>query len=504
MGSVDGPVGRLAGLVHGRADWAGLRVVVAGLDRAGFAAADALLERGAEVVVVDAWADEGRRDLAAILETLGATIRLDADAEDGLPDAGPAPDAVVAASDRRPDGRLLTAAAAAGVPIWSEAEVAWRMRPATGAAPWLTVAGTSGKTTTARMAAAMLTAAGQRAVAVGGEDTPIVETLLHPEPYDVIVVELSRVVLHRLWSPSPRASVCLNVGSGPADLGRVYENTEIACVYNAADPATEQLVVDADVVEGCRAVGFTLGVPGLSMLGVVEDVLADRAFVAERRTSAAELGTLDDVRTAAGGMLAPHLVADALAAAALVRAHGAPPAAVRDGLRGVRPQPHHLARVAERDGVTWIDDSAARSPHAAAASLAAFDPVVWVAGGVIRGGLDELVAGNARRLRAVVLIGPDFDPIAEALARHAPDVPVVTVGVPDTGAVEFMDAVVARARDLARPGDTVLLAPAGAIAEPSGSPAHPGEAHPGEAHPGEAFAAAVRRSVGPSAGPGEG
>jgi UDP-N-acetylmuramoylalanine--D-glutamate ligase len=495
----DGPPGRLVGLTHGRADWAGLRVVVAGLGRSGFAAADALVERGADVLVVDARSGEGERERAMILEVLGGTVRLGAGEAQTLPDvAGQVPDLVVAPDRRAPDP-LLAAAAAAGVPVWGEAELAWRMRPATGAAPWLTIAGSNGRTTTVRMLAAMLAAAGERAVAVGGDDAPVLEAVLHPRPYDVLAVELSTTQLRRMSSPGPQASVCLNVASPPAGgLGRVYENTEIACVYNVADPVTEQLVRDADVVEGCRAVGFTLAVPGVSMVGVVEDVLADRAFVPERRTSAAELGTLDDVRTASGGMLAPHLVADALAAAALARAHGVRPAAVRDGLRGVRPQPHHLTRVAEAGGVVWVDDSAAADPHAAGAALAAFDRVVWVAGGGVGGAwgarFDDLVAGHAARLRAVVLLGADRARIAGAIARHAPDVPVVTVDVADTGPVELMDAVVARARDLARPGDTVLLAPGCAAGDRFDSPAHRGEA----------FAAAVHRVTGPSAGPGEG
>ena len=232
------------------------------------------------------------------------------------------------------------------------------------------------------------------------------------------------------------------------DKGRVYENTEIACVYNVADPATEQLVRDADVVEGCRAVGFTLGVPGLCMLGVVDDVLADRAFVAERRTSAAELGTLDDVRrSAAAGDRWPRTTSRTRWRPRRWPGPTAcPPVAVRDGLRGLRRDaaPASLGWPSA-DGVTWVDDSKATNPHAAAASLAAFEPVVWVAGGLAKGAaLRRPRRQRTRsRLRAAVLIGRDRDLIAEALARHAPDVPVVEVDVADTGPVaSSMDAVV--------------------------------------------------------------
>jgi UDP-N-acetylmuramoylalanine--D-glutamate ligase len=294
-----------------------------------------------------------------------------------------------------------------------------------------------------------------------------------------------------------------------ADKGRVYHNAEIACVYNTADPVTEDLVRAADVVEGCRAIGFTLGIPGLSMLGVVEDVLCDRAFVEERATSAAELGTLDDVRQATGGTLAPHNVANALAAAALARAYGVPPAAVRDGLRGNVPHAHRIAKVAESGGVAWIDDSKATNPHAAGASLAAFENVVWIAGGLAKGAtFDDLLAAHGRRLRAAVLLGRDRGLIADALSRHAPDVPVVEVALAETGDVAgrvsgqdatsgsapdagrlAMAEAVARAAGLARPGDTVLLAPACASMDMFRD----------YGARGDAFAEAVRRHLGGTA-----
>ena len=165
-----------------------------------------------------------------------------------------------------------------------------------------------------------------------------------------------------------------------------------ACVYNLADPATEDMVREADVVEGARAVGFTLGMPSVGNLGVVEDLLVDRAFIEERATSAAELCTLDDLASPA-----PHFVANALAAAALARAHGVSQQAVRDGLRAFRPDGHRIAHVAEADGVTWIDDSKATNPHAAQSSLSAYEHVVWIAGGLAKGArFDDLVRRRGR------------------------------------------------------------------------------------------------------------
>jgi UDP-N-acetylmuramoylalanine--D-glutamate ligase len=498
---------RVQGLRHAAASWSGLRVVVAGIGVSGFAAADALLERGARVVIVDAASGRPQRERSSVLSTLGADVRLGPEHAQHLPEiAGEPPDLVVTSPGWSPQAPLLVQAAGGGIPVWGEVELAWRMRPARDAAPWLTLTGTNGKTTTVRMLAAMLAAAGYRACAAGNVGTPLLEAVLHPQPYQVIAVELSSFQLHWSYSLRPLASACLNVAPDhldwhgsleayAADKGRVYADTEVACVYNVADPLTEQLVREADVIEGCRAIGFTLGVPAPSMLGVVDDVLCDRAFVAERATSAAELGSLDDVAAASGGQPAPHQVANALAAAALARAFGVPPAAVRDGLRTVRPEPHRITRVAAEGGVAWVDDSKATNPHAARAALSAFDSVVWVAGGLAKGAaFDDLVAEHAPRLRAAVLIGRDRALIREALTRHATQVPVVEVDVPETGPVPVMDAVVATAARLARPGDTVLLAPACASMD----------MFTDYAERGDRFADAVRRHLGRPPGPGRG
>ena len=464
---------RLAGLTSSEADWAGLRVVVTGLGVSGFAAADALLQYGAHVRVVDgATPVEGTpmAQRAQILEVLDARLHLGDGAETALPVPADEIDLVVTSPGWAPHQPLLAAAAEAGIPIWGDVELAWRLRPREGGAPWLLVTGTNGKTTTVQMLTSMLRAAGLRAASGGNVGTPVLDLVQHPEPYDVIAVELSSFQLHWSHSLRPQAAACLNIAPDHIDWhgsyeeyaaakGKVYANAEIACVYNEQDPATRRLVEEADVVEGCRAVSFTLGSPAPSMLGLVEDVLADRAFVEDRATSAAELGSLADLQGEAPSV-PPHLVANALAAAALARAHGVPPVAVRDGLRAWRPEPHRIAHVATAGEVHWIDDSKATNPHAALASLTSYEHVVWVAGGLLKGAdVDELVAAAAGRLRAVVLIGRDREQIATAVGRHAPEVPVIDVAATDTGA---MDLVVRHAGELARPGDVVLLAPAAA------------------------------------------
>jgi UDP-N-acetylmuramoylalanine--D-glutamate ligase len=434
--------------------------VVAGFGVSGFAAADTLTHLGATVTALDD-SDEGDRpDKAELLEILGATVRLGPGSTAALPDDV---DVVITSPGWRPDAPLLAQATARGVPVWGEVELAWRLRDPDRPAPWLAVTGTNGKTTTVQMLEAILRRAGLRTVAAGNVGLPIVEAVMDPEPYDVLAVELSSFQLHYTSSMRAQSAAVLNVAEDHldwyadmaayiADKGRIYAGVERACVYNVADPVTEQLVREADVADGARAIGFTLGVPGVGMVGVVDDVLADRAFVDERETAAAELCTLADLASQA-----PHYVMNALAAAALARSHGVPTTAVRDALRDFRPDGHRIAEVGTFDGVTWIDDSKATNPPAALASLEAYDPVVWIAGGLAKGAsFDELVRRVRDRLRGVVLLGADAPVIAAALSRHAPDVPVFHLPAGETSP---MDRVVAEAAALARPRDTVLLAP---------------------------------------------
>jgi UDP-N-acetylmuramoylalanine--D-glutamate ligase len=440
--------------------WDGVRSVVVGIGASGFAAADTLLHIGATVTVLAESANERQREKATLLEVLGADVRIGEGATSALPDGV---DLVVTSPGVPPTAPVLRAAGGRDVPVWGEVELAWRLRDADRPGEWLCVTGTNGKTTTVQMLDTILRAGGVRSIACGNVGLPIVEAVMDPAPYAVYAVELSSFQLHYTSTMSAHSAAVLNVAEDhldwypsmqayAADKGRIYERVRSACVYNVADPETERLVREADVVEGARAVGFTLGTPQVGMVGVVEDVLADRAFVDEREHSAAELCTLGDLASTA-----PHFVADALAAAALARSAGVPTTAVRDGLRSFVPDGHRIAEVAEVGGVRYVDDSKATNPHAASSSLQAYDPVVWVAGGLAKGAtFDELVTAVRSRLRGVVLLGRDRAVIAGALARHAPDVRVIDVAGDDTS---VMDRVVAAAAGLAQPGDTVLLAP---------------------------------------------
>lgn len=303
-------------------------MVVAGFGRAGFAAADNLLHLGADVLAVDGHPalDDEQEEKAELLRVLGADIRLAASATQVLPSGT---DLLIASPEYADDAPLLVQAADRGVPVWGEVELAWRLRDPETAAPWLVVAGSEDAAALAEVTALaerMLLAAGKRPVVTGAVGLPIVEAVMDPEPYDALVVALTDDQLRHLTSMGALAAAVTD--GAAAARGVVYENVAQACIYLSADEATVELVREADVQEGARAIGVTLGTPGVGMLGVVEDLLVERAYLPERATSAAELGALADLRSDEPGHVTRVLVA-----AALALALGVPPVAVRDGLR---------------------------------------------------------------------------------------------------------------------------------------------------------------------------
>lgn len=439
------------------ADWTHLSVSVVGLGVAGYSCADVLMQLGADVTIIDQTPGDAQSERAEVLGSLGAAIRFGSDAQVPLDS-----DLVVVSPGVPPRSSVLVPATAARIPIWGEFELAWRLRRGSGDAPWLCVTGTNGKTTATLMLESMLRASGATAVAAGNIGNPLVDVVMHDD-VDVIALEVGAPQLPFVYSMSPWAAVCLNIAHDHIDhfgsfdeyvriKERVYRNTQVAAVYSVSEPETRAMVERADVIDGCRAIGVTLGVPDVGMVGVVDDLLVDRAFVADRERAAQELASVHDVQPNA-----PHNVSNALAAAALARSYGVEASAVRDGLRDFAPAPHRIATVGEFSGVTFVDDSKATNAHAAETSLKAFESVVWIAGGLAKGQeFDDLVRNVRNRLRGVVLLGADAGVILDALGRHAPDIPVLVVERTDTSA---MAEVVDAACRMANTGDVVLLAP---------------------------------------------
>ena len=473
--------GRALGLTSWNDDWSGLRVGVLGLGITGFSVADTLAELGSRVLVVAEKVDDRYR---LMLDVIGAEL-VQASPLASVPQELETldPELLVVSPGFHPDHPVITWAIEKGIPVWGDVELAWRLRDKVGTsgagsapAEWIAVTGTNGKTTTVQLTAAMLAAGGLRAAPCGNIGVPVLDAVRDPQGFDFFVVELSSYQLHTLGLQggrsivSPLASVCLNLADdhldwhGSAEAYRaakavVYENTKVACVYNRADAATMSMVEEAEVVDGARAVGFGLDVPGPSDFGVVDGILVDRAFLDDRRTSALEITTVEAL--AQRGLAAPHIVANILAAAALARAAGITVEAVRDTLLSFGLDAHRIQLIARRLEVDWIDDSKATNPHAADASLAAYRSVVWIVGGLLKGvSIDHLVERHADHLRAAVVIGADRSEVLAAFARHAPTLTVIEVDAAETEHV--MPEAVRRAAEVAQAGDTVLLAPAAA------------------------------------------
>jgi UDP-N-acetylmuramoylalanine--D-glutamate ligase len=464
----------------------GTRVLVTGAGITGRSVGAALEPTGVRLTICD--------DDPLALQRLitPATVVTTAEAVDRIADYA----LVVTSPGFPPSAPVLAAAAAAGVPIWGDVELAWRLDQAGWFGTpkrWLVVTGTNGKTTTTSMLHAMLVAGGRRAVLCGNIGNPVIDMLA--EPAELLAVELSSFQLH--WAPSlrPEAGAVLNVAEDhldwhgsmhayAADKARALDGR--VAVVGLDDPVAAGLLNQA---AASVRVGFRLGDPAAGELGVRDGALIDRAF------SGPVADGLVLADTASIPVPGPVGVLNALAAAALARAVDVPAEAVADALSSFHLGPHRAEVVAEIDGVTYVDDSKATNPHAAHASIAAYPRVVWIAGGLLKGAsVDDLVSEVSTRLVGAVLIGRDRGLVANALSRHAPDIPVVEVVTGEDSEVletnesgvnsvtRLMTDVVAAARRLAGPGDTVLLAPAAASFDQFS----------GYAERGDAFAAAVR------------
>ncbi|WP_330273289.1 UDP-N-acetylmuramoyl-L-alanine--D-glutamate ligase [Lentzea sp. NBC_00516] len=451
---------------------AGTKVLVAGAGVTGRSAAEALLAAGAEVVVTDSSPER-----LAALETMLEGVEL----VPGLVEPPAGTSLVVTSPGWQPSSPLLAAASSAGIEVIGEVELAWRMGTELADPPvWLAVTGTNGKTTTVGMLESILQAAGADAVACGNVGLPVVDALLAGRR--VLAVELSSFQLH--WAPSvrPQAGALLNLAEDHLDWhggmdAYAQAKAQILTGEVAIGWLDDELV--GDLLEASPArdrIGFTLDEPEDGQLGVRDGWLVDRAFADDEA-----LVEIAKIRPAG-----PPGIADALAATALARAYGVPSEAVREGLEAFEPAAHRAVLVTvDAADVKYVNDSKATNPHAAVASLRAFGSVVWIAGGLLKGAsVEDMVRTEAHRLRGAVLIGTDRQVIADALAKHAPDVPVRVLDVADHE--DPMQEIVRTAQEFAQPGDTVLLAPAAASMDMFSD----------YAHRGQAFTDAVKRLTG--------
>ena len=401
-------------------------------------------------------------------------------------------DAVVISPGWRQDHPLVSQILSSPVELLNEIDIAWNLRSVR--APhqkWIALTGTNGKTTTVEMTAAILQAAGINAVACGNVGDTVIDAVDRDNPYDVLVLELSSFQLHWAQEASFTAAAILNIADDHLDWHGSFEayaqakfsildRCEIA-ILNADDGP---VVLGANRFAG-RKVFFSLDTPAPGEIGVVEELLIDRAFVADPQEASMICELIDIVPTV------PHNVSNALAAAGLALALDVPHTAIQKALQSFRPGRHRIETVHEADGVTWVDDSKATNPHAAAASLMSHLSVVWIAGGLAKGAdMEALVERCASRMKAAILIGADRDLIEAALIKHAPNVPRILINPPTQyirggESNSLMELIVQTASEHASSGDAVLLAPACASMDQFIS----------YADRGDRFAAAVRKVV---------
>jgi len=401
-------------------------------------------------------------------------------------------DAVVISPGWRQDHPLVVKVLASTLQILNEVDLAWQIRAEVAPGQkWLALTGTNGKTTTVEMAAKILQTAGLKAVACGNVGDTVIEAVDRKDPYDYLILELSSFQLH--WAKQAQfvSAAILNIADDHLDWHGTFnayadakfsilDRAEIA-VLNADDGAVVQR---ANGFTG-RKVFFSLDTPAPGEIGVVEELLVDRAFVSDPM-EAAMICELKDITPTV-----PHNVSNALAAAALARSVNVSHEHIQKALQDFKPGRHRIETVFESDSVAWVDDSKATNPHAASASLMSHLSVVWIAGGLAKGAdMNSLVARCKGRIKAAILIGTDRQLIADALKEHAPDIPRILVDVPADylragDSNSLMEAVVTHAAALVAPGDTVLMAPACASMDQFIS----------YADRGDRFAAAVRKVV---------
>ena len=426
----------------------GKRILVAGAGVTGAACARALEKRGSHVTIVD--------EQVTTLESFTVITPSRVDFANF--------DLLLVSPGWREDHPVVVAARAARIALINEVDLAWSLK-----APgqkWLALTGTNGKTTTVELAAAMLCSGGLAAVACGNVGTTVIEVVESAEKYDFLVLELSSFQLHWLEDAEFVSSAVLNIAQDHLDWHGSFDayasdkltilDKSMTAILNSQDG---EIVTRTTHWQG-RKVFFSLDTPSPGEMGVVEELLVDRAFVADPQEAAMICELVEVTPTV------PHNVSNALAAAGLARTVGVSHEAIRRAITEFAPGRHRIETVLERDGITWINDSKATNPHAAAAAIMSALSVIWIAGGLAKGAtMGELVERIKSRVRLAILIGEDRELIASALTEHAPEIEIIRIDTPseyskggDNNAL--MEVVIRAAKERANSGDTVLLAPA--------------------------------------------
>lgn len=432
-------------------NFSGKEILVLGAGVTGIAVAKSLAKRGAQISLADDLVTEANGLKIAKTDSYKAADF----------------DALVVSPGWKSDHPLILEAEKNGIALMNEVDLAWQLRSEL--VPnqrWIALTGTNGKTTTVEMVAAMLREGGISAIACGNVGTTVIESVENSEKYDVLVLELSSFQLHWLREATFVAVAILNIAQDHVDWHGGFEEYAQAKM-SILDRASTGIFNgdDAEVVSRSthwqgRKVFFSLDTPGPGEIGIVEELLVDRAFVSDPQEAAMISELVDVVPTV------PHNVANALAAAGLARAVGVSHEPIQMALQKFKLGRHRIENILNKDGINWVDDSKATNPHAAAASLMATMSAIWVAGGMAKGAdMAELIARCKSRIKVAILIGVDRELIADQLRAQAPDVERVYIDAPASyqrGGLDnsLMQEVVKAAKKRAVAGDTVLLAPA--------------------------------------------
>jgi UDP-N-acetylmuramoylalanine--D-glutamate ligase len=316
------------------------------------------------------------------------------------------------------------------------------------------------------MVAHILQSAGLKARACGNVGTTVIETVTGDENFDYLILELSSFQLHWLQDAQFISTAILNIADDHVDWHGTFDAYAQAKLSILDKSTTAILNGDDGEVVGRtshwlgRKVFYSLDTPGPGELGVVEELLVDRAFVPDTQEAALIAELTEIVPTV------PHHISNALAAAGLASTVGVSREVIREALKSFKPGRHRIELVADHNDIKWVDDSKATNPHAAAASILSHFSVIWIAGGLAKGAqMRPLIDRTWGRMKAAILIGEDRNLIADALRASAPDLPIHFIDPPagyQRGSDEnaFMESIVRVAAEIADQGDVVLLAPA--------------------------------------------
>jgi UDP-N-acetylmuramoylalanine--D-glutamate ligase len=427
---------------------AGETIGVLGLARSGLAAARLAAARGAHVYASDAGDSDAAKAAAETVRGMGG------DAETGGHDLGrlAACARIVLSPGIPPTATVLREEAIQGIPVIPEMEFAYEQLDS----PIIAITGTNGKTTVTALIEHLMREAGMDAVAGGNIGTALAELALREPQPEWAVVECSSFQLAGIRRFTPRIGVLTNLAPDHldwyadveayyADKARLFVNAspQSRWVLNAEDERARDLIGGAP---GTRLY-FRAATPPET-----EDELGGWVSSGTLMIRT-EPGRTERVIPAAGlQILGPHNIANALAAALAARLAGASLEGIAAGLRTFQAPPHRLQPVVERDGVLWVNDSKATNVTSTRVAVRGMTrPTVLLLGGKHKGeSYTELLPELAGQVRMVLAYGDAAPNILADLQGRAP---VERVDGP------FED-VVRRAREIARPGDAVLLSPA--------------------------------------------